>query len=191
MDQNVEERVRELAQPMWESAARPYGMAMDFWLMAEQMVLEVMATASRLQADTVAEDARSMPEHRLWPPDAVPVARIQRLAECMWESAGRQYGMAQDFWLAAERHVLAMIRAATAGPVSAQYDEMVQELGTMPPEAYLDRIRIMAYYLWESTGRQYGTALDYWLEAEQCLLQLLTNAPGCTSTTQGFSKPAQ
>jgi hypothetical protein len=186
----MEERVRELARPMWESAARPYGMALDFWLMAEQMVIEVMATISRIQADAAAADLPKVPEHRLWPPDAVPVVRIQRLAECMWDSAGRQYGHAQDFWLAAERHVLAMIRAAQAGAVSKEYDEMVADLCTLPPEAYLERIRIMAYYLWESAGRQYGHALDYWLEAEQSLLQLLTNAPGSRSPTVGLSKPA-
>ncbi len=181
MDQNVEERVRDLAQPMWESAARPYGMALDFWLMAEQMVLEMMSTVSKLQADAVVNAPASVPEHRLWPPEAVPVARIQQLAECMWASAGRQYGMAQDFWLAAERHVLAMIRASTAGTISPQYDEMVEELGTLAPEAYLDRIRIMAFYLWEAAGRQYGNALDYWLEAERSLLQLLSNASGTAS----------
>jgi hypothetical protein len=181
MDQNVEERVRDLAQPMWESAARPYGMALDFWLMAEQMVLEMMTTVSKLQADAVVNAPVSVPEHRMWPPDAVPVARIQRLAECMWDSAGRQYGMAQDFWLAAERHVLAMIRASTAGTISPQYDEMVEELGTLAPEAYLDRIRIMAFYLWEAAGRQYGSALDYWLEAERSLLHLLSNASATVS----------
>jgi hypothetical protein len=191
MEPNIEERVRELAQPMWESAARPYGMALDFWLMAEQMVIEMMTTASKLQADAVTAEAAAMPEHRLWPPDAVPVARIQHLAESMWDSAGRQYGMAQDFWLAAERHVLAMIRASTARTVSPQYDDMVQELGSMAPEAYLDRIRVMAFFLWESAGRQYGNALDYWLEAERSLLHLLGNAPGGSSATQGHSKPSE
>lgn len=190
MDRGMEERVRELAQPMWESAARPYGMAVDFWLMAEQMVLEMMTTASRIQADALAAELPRIPEHRLWPPDAVPVARIQRLAECMWESAGRQYGMAQDFWLAAERHVLAILRASTARAVSPQFDAMVEELGTMPPEAYLERIRVMAYYLWEAAGRQYGNALEYWLEAERSLLQLLSSAPGSNSPTRGLSKPS-
>lgn len=173
IEHNTEERIRALAQPLWESAARPYGVAMDFWLMAEKMVTELMSTATQLQKAASSQD--DIPEHRMWPPEAVPVARIQQLAQCMWESAGRQYGAAQDFWLAAERHVLAMIRAATGAPVSSEYERLVADFANLPPEAYLDRIRLMAYYLWESAGRQYGSALDYWLEAERMLLGLMGN----------------
>ena len=173
IEHSTEERIRALAEPLWELAARPYGVAMDFWLMAEKMVLELMSTATQLQKTATGEG--DIPEHRMWPPDAVPVARIQHLAECMWEFAGRQYGAAQDFWLAAERHVLAMVRAATGSPVSPEYEKMVAEFAGLPPEAYLNRIRMMAYYLWEFAGRRYGSALDYWLEAERMLLNLMGN----------------
>lgn len=173
IEHSTEERIRALAKPLWESAARPYGVAMDFWLMAEKMVLELVSTATQLQKTAAGEG--DIPEHRMWPPEAVPVARIQHLAECMWESAGRQYGAAQDFWLAAERHVLAMVRAATGAPVSPEYEKMVADFANLPPEAYLNRIRLMAYYLWESAGRRYGSALDYWLEAERMLLNLMGN----------------
>ena len=113
MDKAVEENIRKLAQPLWESAARPYGMAMDFWLMAEQMVLELMTVTARMH-----DKATSAPPLPLMDelPSAVPVGKVRELAECMWESAGRQYGMAQDYWLSAERHVLAMMRAAAALP---------------------------------------------------------------------------
>lgn len=39
--------------------------------------------------------------------------RIRDLAYMMWESAGRQNGAAVEYWLAAEREVVATLQAAT------------------------------------------------------------------------------
>ena len=172
MDKAIEENIRNLARPLWESAARPYGMAMDFWLMAEQMVLEMMAATARVQDKaTSAPPLPSIGEL----PSAAPVGKVRELAECMWESAGRQYGMAQDYWLSAERHVLAMMRAATTLPVpgSLNSNARTAELLDLSPSAYLERIRSMAYDYWEATGRGYGRALDYWLQAERNMLSMM------------------
>jgi hypothetical protein len=38
--------------------------------------------------------------------------RIRDLAYAMWDAAGRQQGMAMEYWLAAEREVLATVKAA-------------------------------------------------------------------------------
>lgn len=38
--------------------------------------------------------------------------RVREVAYVMWESAGRQHGMALEYWLAAEREVLATMQAA-------------------------------------------------------------------------------
>lgn len=38
--------------------------------------------------------------------------RIRTLAYLMWETAGRQHGLATDYWLAAERHVYDSMEAA-------------------------------------------------------------------------------
>jgi Protein of unknown function (DUF2934) len=40
--------------------------------------------------------------------------RIRELAYLMWESAGRQQGMAMDYWLKAENEVLSTLQAAAA-----------------------------------------------------------------------------
>lgn len=171
MNGNLDERIRGLAQPLWESAARPYGMAIDFWLMAEQMVMEVVTTTARLQSKVAARSAP--PDGEL--PEGMPVARVRELAECMWEAAGRQYGMAQDFWLAAERHVLAMLRAS-AFPTNSEKPGWAAELATLSPAAYLEQIRRMAYYSWEAAGRSYGNTLDCWLQAERDLLAMMSAA---------------
>lgn len=169
MDQVVEQRIRALAEPLWESAARPYGMAMDFWLMAEQMVLEMVAATARLQRSVIAE-----PPAVLELPEAAPVDRVRALAETMWESAGRQYGFAQDFWLAAERHTLALMRALAATTAAGRSpDTWIEELGHLTPAAYLERIQVLAYNMWETAGRQYDRALDFWLEAERQTLAAL------------------
>ena len=181
MDKSVEENIRKLAQPLWELAARPYGMAMDFWLMAEQMVLEMMVATARMHDKaTSAPPPPSVDEL----PSAFPVGKVRELAECMWELAGRQYGMAQDYWLSAERHVLAMMHAATAlpPPGSLSSNARIAELLDLSPSAYLQRIRSMAYEYWEAAGRGYGQALDYWLQAERNILSAMAagaepNAP--------------
>lgn len=171
----MDDRVRGLAQPLWESAARPYGMAMDFWLMAEQMVLEAAAATSRIQAGMFA--VPPLPDAVEGLPESVPVARVRELARCMWEAAGRQYGMAQDFWLAAEKHVLAMVRAsASLTDAKQETDRLAAELAKLPPESYLERVRLLAYFTWEASGRRYGEALDYWLRAEQQILNLMSAA---------------
>lgn len=39
--------------------------------------------------------------------------RVRELAYLMWESAGRQHGMAMEYWLAAEREVITTMQSAT------------------------------------------------------------------------------
>jgi Protein of unknown function (DUF2934) len=182
MDKAVEENIRGLAQPLWESAARPYGMAMDFWLMAEQMVLEMMAASARMQHKALSPPPPPTVGEL---PSAAPVAKVRALAECMWDSAGRQYGMAQDYWLSAERHVLTMMRAATALPPRENAKPWAAELCSLEPSAYLERIRLMAYYSWEAAGRRYGQALDYWLNAEREILSIMAAVAECVATPEG------
>lgn len=179
MEAKLDERIRGLAQPLWESAARPYGMAMDFWLMAEQMVMEMMTATARLQSKVASPPPPPLGEL----PEGMPVARVREMAECMWESAGRQYGMAQDFWLAAERHVLAMLRV-TAFPARDEKNAWAAEVAGLSPAAYLERIRLMAYYYWEAAGRHYGQALDCWLQAERDMLKIMSSA------TEGSNAPS-
>jgi hypothetical protein len=180
MDKVTEENIRGLAQPLWQSAARPYGMALDFWLMAEQMVLEMMAATARIQDTAFRPPPPPLAGEEL--PTAVPVGKVRALAECMWESAGRQFGMAQDYWLSAERHVLTMLRAATSLPSDNEVQPRAVELFALEPTAYLERIRLMAYNYWEAAGQRYGQALDYWLRAEREILNTMATAAECVAT---------
>ena len=46
--------------------------------------------------------------------------KISELAYLMWESAGRQHGMAMNYWLAAEKDILATMQAAAETVVPAE-----------------------------------------------------------------------
>lgn len=184
MEQKVEDRIRQLAQPIWESAGEQYGTALDCWLMAENMILETMAATTKIVG--AALDTGVSSSRRFWQvPTEVPTERIRELAHVMWESAGRQQGAALDFWLAAERHVLTVMRAGMAAPTSENdpQNELVRELMFGSSAAYLERVRELAYRLWEAAGREYGRSLDFWLEAERQVLETM-------STSAGYVAPA-
>ncbi|MGZ8995169.1 MAG: DUF2934 domain-containing protein [Rhodospirillales bacterium] len=176
----MEIRIRSLAHPLWESAARPYGLALDFWLMAKQMILEMLSASARL-ATTATGDATVSASSD--DGATVPINWVQDLAHCMWENAGKQYELALDCWLAAEKHAFALSRAAAAAREGAR------ELAALPAPAYLEHIRRNAYVLWESAGRQYGNALDYWLQAERQVLNAMTEAAAANADAPPTPSP--
>ncbi len=52
LTQDIQDRIREIAYLMWESAGRQHGMAMEYWLSAEQEVLSTLqAAAHRMLPD--------------------------------------------------------------------------------------------------------------------------------------------
>ena len=46
VSKEIQDKVRELAYLMWESAGRQQGMAMSYWLTAEKDILDTMQTAA-------------------------------------------------------------------------------------------------------------------------------------------------
>lgn len=67
--------------------------------------------------------------------------RIKQVAYMMWESAGRQQGMAMEYWLAAETEVLKTMQAAAESlmPREAKREQPVAAVpaGKEPPAASL------------------------------------------------------
>lgn len=67
--------------------------------------------------------------------------RIRQVAYLMWESAGRQHGMAMEYWLAAETEVLKTMQAAAESlmPREAKREQPVAAIpaGKEPPAASL------------------------------------------------------
>lgn len=184
MENHIEERIRQLAQPLWESAGEQYGTALDCWLTAEKMVLETMAATTKIVG--AAFDTTVSSTKQFWEmPTEVPTERVRELAHLMWDAAGRQQGVTMDFWLAAERHVLTVMRTGMGASASDNdtQNALARELMFGSPAAYMDRVRELAYALWASAGKDYGRPLEFWLEAERQILEAM-------AASAGFAAPA-
>ncbi|MFO1126949.1 MAG: DUF2934 domain-containing protein [Rhodospirillales bacterium] len=75
LTQDIQDRIREIAYLMWESAGRQHGMAMEYWLSAEQEVLSTLqAAAARMMPDPHPKSASAQMNERATsspPPPAV------------------------------------------------------------------------------------------------------------------------
>lgn len=149
-----EELTRALASALWRSAASPYCRALDNWLAAEAMAAEAVR-AARAATQTGAAAAPEPAENL--PSPAFPVELVRDLAQCFWAHSARSAASTLDIWLSAERHVLALCRAALAGH---------GDLRPFSAEAYWQRIRDHAEWLWHARGRPQERDLDTWLDAE-------------------------
>lgn len=176
MDTRTQEQVRRLAYHIWASAEQHYGRAIDFWVMAEQMVGEVATVTKRMADRSMGEpEPRQSVTPAVTPADLADVHadQVHRLAHVMWENAEKRIGYTMDFWLAAERHTLAIAEAAmrTAGATVGAERVVAQAFQAFSPENYLERIRRTAYSMWQAAGGHYGRSLDFWLAAERQILQ--------------------
>jgi hypothetical protein len=175
MHSPTQDQVRDLAYHIWVSAGEEYGRALDFWLMAEQMVVEMSVATTRFAKATFA--AAQMPGMAANGGfSELYISRTRDLAYAMWEAAEQQVDWTMDFWLAAEQHTRAITQAAarTAGSAVGANKMVSQAFEAFSAEQYLDRIRRTAYAMWEAAGRQYGRSLDFWLAAEKQVLQSMT-----------------
>jgi hypothetical protein len=171
MSSSLQDQVRDLAYHIWVSAGEEYGRALDCWLMAEQMVVEMSLATSRLAGATFAATPLTRAGNGEF--SEVYVGRVRDLAYAMWDAAEQHVDWTMDFWLAAEQHVRAMTQAAarTAGSAVGAEKTISRALDAFSAEQYLERIRRTAYAMWEAAGRQYGRSLDFWLAAERQVLQ--------------------
>ncbi|WP_223291902.1 DUF2934 domain-containing protein [Defluviicoccus vanus] len=66
--------------------------------------------------------------------------RIRDLAYIMWESAGRQQGMALEYWLAAEKEVLDTFQAAAGKvvPAASTSTSAESDAAAIPPSTSAD-----------------------------------------------------
>jgi hypothetical protein len=67
---------------------------------------------------------------------------------------------------------------------------MVRTFETFSPANYLEQIRKTAYQLWEAAGRQYGSAFDFWLAAEQTIMESLASGQAA-SPSRDANPPAR
>lgn len=172
MENDLEHDIRHLAYDLWRTAGRDFGQtALDFWVMAEQMVIEITANSVR---QTNAATAAVVETATAWPPAlrALYVYRVRELARCMWSASTEQRDRSMDFWLAAEKHLRLLTESAarTAGAYLGREEALAKTFETFSPADYLEQIRKTAYHLWETAASQHQSALDLWLAAENRIM---------------------
>jgi hypothetical protein len=177
MEYDLEQEIRNLAHNIWQSAGNEFSRtALDFWGMAEQMVIELTADSVR-RANTATVAA--VETATAWPSAlrALYLYRVRELARCMWSASNEQQERSMDYWLAAEKHLRLLTESAarTAGASLGGEEAMVKTFETFSPANYLEQIRKTAYQLWEAAGRQYGSAFDFWLAAENKIMESLAS----------------
>lgn len=178
MENDLEPEIRNLAYHLWQSAGHEFGRtALDFWEMAERMVVELTANSVRrtnTAAASVLETAAAWPSALR----ALYLYRVRELARCMWSASVDQRDRSLDYWLAAEKHLRLLTESAArvAGARLGQEEAMARAFEVFSPADYLEQIRKTAYSLWEAAGNQYGSAFDFWLAAENRFLETLATS---------------
>lgn len=175
MEPELEDDIRKLAYHIWQIAGRNFGQtALDFWAMAEQMVIELMADSIR-RANTATTTA--VESAAAWPAalGALYRYRVRELACGMWAASAEQRDRSLDYWLAAEQHLrrVAESAARAAGTGLGQEQVLAKAFETFSPVNYLEQIRKLAYQLWETAENQQRSALEFWLAAEHQFMESL------------------
>jgi hypothetical protein len=184
MENDLEHDIRNLAYHIWRSAGNDFGQtALDFWVMAEQMVIELTAYSVRL-ANTAT--ATAVETATTWPLAlrALYQYRVRELAHCMWSASTEQRERSMDYWLAAEKHLrlLTELTAHTASAGLGRQEVLAKTFEKFSPADYLEQIRKVAYQFWETAESQHNSALDFWLAAENRIMESLTaNGPATVS----------
>jgi len=175
MENDLEHDIRHLAYHIWQTAGREFSQtALDFWGMAERMVIELTVDSIR-RANTTTVTA--VETAAAWPAAlrALYRYRVRELARGMWAASAEQRDRSLDYWLAAEQHLRLLAESATraAGAALGREEALARTFETFSPADYLEQIRKTAYQLWETAENQHQSALDFWLAAEHRFLESL------------------
>jgi hypothetical protein len=175
MEPDLEHDIRYLAYHLWQTAGRDFSQtALDFWAMAERMVIELTADSIRranAATTTAVENAAAWPSALR----ALYHYRVRELARDMWGANAEQRDRSMDYWLAAEKHLRLLTESATraAGAGLGREEALAKTFETFSPADYLEQIRKTAYQLWETAENQHQSALEFWLAAENRFLESL------------------
>ena len=201
MENDLEQEINKLAYHIWQTGGNEFGRALDFWLMAERMLVELMADSVYLANSTATS---AMEATTTWPTAlrSLYLYRVRDLARQMWLASNEQQERSLDYWLTAEKHLRMVTNAAlrTAGAGIGKEEALARTFENFSPVEYLEQIRKTAYQLWEAAGRQYGSTLDFWLTAEEKVMASMhsgatpstsASASASTSTSTSTNPSAQ
>jgi hypothetical protein len=172
LENDLESEIRRLAYSLWRSAGGDFGQtALNFWAMAEQMVLELTVDSVRRANPAITS---TLENAATWPSAlrALYLYRVRELARCMWFTSAEQRDRSMDCWLAAEKHLrlLTELATRTADASLSKEEAIAKTFETFSPANYLEQIRKAAYQFWETVENQYHSAFDFWLAAENRII---------------------
>ena len=170
---DLEPEIRHLAYHLWQTAGRDFGQtALDFWAMAERMVIELTADSARRANATT---AAAVENAAAWPAAlrALYRYRVRELARDMWAASAERRDRSMDYWLAAEKHLRLLTESATrtASARLGKEEALTKTFEMFSPADYLEQIRKTAYHLWATAENQHQSALEFWLAAESRFLE--------------------
>lgn len=97
METELEHDIRNLAYHIWQTAGRDFSQtALDFWAMAERMVIELTADSVR-RAN--AATATAIENAAVWPATlrALYRYRVRELARGMWAASAEGHDRSMDY----------------------------------------------------------------------------------------------
>jgi|PlaIllAssembly_1097288.scaffolds.fasta_scaffold02783_3 hypothetical protein len=158
MENDLESEIHCLAYSFWQSAGRDFGQtALDFWAVAEQMVIELTADSARLATTAATSTLENM---ATWPLAlrALYLYRVRELARCMWSASTEQRDRSMDYWLAAEKHLRLLTESVVcaAGASLGKEETIAKTFEMFSPVDYLEQIRKTAYQCWETAENQHN-----------------------------------
>lgn len=165
----------EIVHKIWDESNKKHRNDIEsIWMSAREYFVSI------LEASTMSTSALYKLQRTVAPrstesfsPDLY-VAAMDRLANAMWFRAGSPRDLeAIHIWLAAEKHIRAIATATirTARKGSDLGHAVAGVLKQFSPEAHLERIQTAAFYMSENAEQEAGRSLDYWVEAEERILQ--------------------
>ncbi len=175
-ENQLEQKVRDLAFSLWATAGTNYGLAIDYWIMAERMVVEATSASAQLTRSILTSSVMRPSPTEMPPPVSLNTLCLQRtreLAQAMMQAAGARYASSLEFWIAAEKHMVALLEksAVAAGSTVGAEKAVANLFAGFSAEDYLERVRLLAYKLWEAAGRPHDDPLTFWLRAEAEMLR--------------------
>jgi hypothetical protein len=116
-------------------------------------------------------------------------AQVNCLGYHLWLSAGREYKRVIDFWIMAEQMVWELtVASARLSGSAIEAGAAVERTAPAIAAIYLQRIRELAYFMWEASGAQCDRAMDYWIAAERHVTTMMVTSgeiANCPNTEPG------
>jgi hypothetical protein len=166
------EPVNLAANQMWRATECGSAQALDNWLASEKYVLSLASIARKFTGAAIPDEKSLSRLSQAFSPYAY-LRSVQLLAAQMASDSGQQPASHGDYWLSAERYVVALVVSSSnmAKSLPDAIDTLTTTFRDLSPLERLQRVRNEAFLLWCGTGADWADPLPFWLDAERKYLE--------------------